>query len=388
MFSRNIISAHGALRARLYRRALTQRHASLSCALPTLMLCMNTQILAIDPETPDATLIARAAALLRDGALVAFPTETVYGLGANALDDEALGRIFEAKQRPRSDPIIAHIASSAQLYTLARDIPAVAARLADAFWPGPLTMILKRAEAVPDAIAEGRDTIAVRMPAHPVARALITAAGVPVGAPSANTFTRPSATTADHVKQDLFGRIAMILDGGPSTIGLESTVLDLTASAPRVLRPGGVTLEALRSVIPEVGFSPAYVSVTMGSDAPGQMLKHYSPRARVLLFRGAGDEQCLHALRERARSEAQRGARVGALLFDEDADLLADPAIVKHLGAIHDLEAVSQRLFASLRDLDAEGVDVILVRDPGRAGLGTALWDRLLRAAEGAVIDV
>jgi L-threonylcarbamoyladenylate synthase len=349
---------------------------------------MNTQILPIDPEAPDAAIIKRAAALLRDGALVAFPTETVYGLGANALDGEALGRIFEAKKRPRSDPIIAHIASMDQLETLTRDVPAIAAGLADAFWPGPLTMIFKRAETVPDAIAEGRDTVAIRMPAHPVARALLVAAGVPVGAPSANTFTRPSATTAEHVKQDLMGRIAMILDGGPSTIGLESTVLDLTASTPRVLRPGGVTLEALQGVIPDVSFSPAYVSITAGSDSPGQMLKHYSPRARVLLFRGADDERCLRVMRERAEAEAQRGTRVGALLFDEDADALGSSAIAKHMGRAQDLGSVGQHLFASLRDLDAEGVDIILVRDPGRAGLGAALWDRLLRAAEGAVIDV
>ncbi len=348
----------------------------------------STQQLSIDPTHPEPEGIAEAASLLRSGGLVAFPTETVYGLGANALDGQALGRIFVAKKRPKSDPIIAHIADLEQLKTLAVDIPDLAWVLAKKFWPGPLTLILRRAPEVPEIIAEGRDTIAVRMPAHPVARALLRAAQVPVGAPSANTFTRPSATTAAHVLQDLDGRIDMVLDGGPSTIGLESTVVDLSQTVPEVLRPGGIPLEALQAVAPKLVFTPRYVSEAEGSQAPGQMLKHYSPRARVLLLRGDDPEQLRQALQRISLEQHHQGYKTAALVADEDRHDF-DPAITVHtLGPAADMEHMGRELFAALRDLDDQGVEAIVVRDPGRSGLGTALWDRLLRAAEGQVIDV
>ncbi len=348
---------------------------------------MQTRLLNVDPDDPQPELIAAAARALLAGELVAFPTETVYGLGANALDADALGKIFVAKRRPTSDPIIAHIADLEQLDTLARDVPEIARILARQFWPGPLTLILKRAEAVPGIIAEGRDTIAVRMPAHPVARALLAAAAVPVGAPSANTFTRPSATRAAHVEEDLAGRIAMILDGGSATIGLESTVLDLTGPTPRVLRPGGVTLESLRAVVPDLELAPSYVSVSEGSQSPGQLLKHYSPRARLLLFHG-DETRVLDAMRQRAKEAMAMGQTVGLLVADEDATALEGTGDMQRLGPAGDLDAIGRRLFANMRELDARGVDLMLVRDPGRDGLGAALWDRLLRAAEGQLIEV
>jgi L-threonylcarbamoyladenylate synthase len=353
---------------------------------------METRVLTVDPEHPDPEALAEAARILRAGGLVAFPTETVYGLGANALDASALARIYAAKERPANDPIIAHIARTEQLDQLARDIPPAARRLADAFWPGALTLVLKRAPGIPDTIAAGRDTVAVRMPAHPLARALLQAVDLPIGAPSANTFTRPSATTAAHVLEDLDGRIDLVLDGGPTPIGVESTVLDLTGPSPVVLRPGGVTLEDLRAVLPETTLAPRYLTEDAGTDAPGQLLKHYSPRARVLLFTGSRA-----AIRERMQEEAQRlaaqGQAVGLLLAAEDAAAFkeaafADGTAVEVLGAEGDHAAISQRLFEALRALDRRGVDTILVRDFGREGLGAALWDRLLRAAEGRVIDV
>lgn len=351
-------------------------------------MAKHTQLITVDAQEPELDLIAAAATLLRAGELVAFPTETVYGLGANALDGDALAKIFVAKQRPTTDPIIAHIGDIAQLGELAREVPTVAAELAARFWPGPLTLILKRAPAVPGIIAEGRDTIAVRMPGHPVALALLQAAGVPVGAPSANTFTRPSATTAQHVLEDLDGRIAMVLDGGPATIGVESTVLDLSGGEPRVLRPGGVTVEALREMLPSVQLAPAYVSERDGSHSPGQMLKHYSPRARVMLFRGDDEERVRTAMSEAAHEEITRGTLVGALVMEDERDAL--PATVNRfaLGPGQDLEAAARSLFAGLRALDNAGVDIILVRDPARGGLGAALADRLLRAAEGHVVEV
>jgi L-threonylcarbamoyladenylate synthase len=351
-------------------------------------LARNTQHRVIDPQAPDADLIAEAAAILRRGGLVAFPTETVYGLGANALDAEALASIYRAKRRPAHDPIIAHIADAGQLATLARDLPPLAGVLAERFWPGPLTLVLKRAADVPDNIAKGLDTIAVRMPAHPVAQALLSAAGIPVGAPSANTFTRPSATTAAHVLEDLDGRIDMVLDGGPTTIGLESTVVDLSRDTPVVLRPGGVSLEALREVLPDIALAPSYLDEHTASRAPGQMLKHYSPRAALTLYTGRDGT----ATRERMFADAAAlqaaGQRAGLLLSEEDAAVYADEARIETLGSETALDAVGQQLFAAMRRLDRAGVDVILVRDLGRAGVGAALWDRLLRAAEGRFVDV
>jgi len=353
---------------------------------------METRVLSVDPQHPDAAALAEAARILRAGGLVAFPTETVYGLGANALDAEALARIYEAKQRPANDPIIAHIARVEQLDQLARDIPPAARALADAFWPGALTLVLKRAPGVPDSIAAGRDTVAVRMPAHPLARALLQAVDLPIGAPSANTFTRPSATTAAHVLEDLDGRIDLVLDGGPTPIGVESTVLDLTGPTPVVLRPGGVLLEDLQAVLPETTLAPRYLAEDAGTDAPGQLLKHYSPRARVLLLTGS-PAATLARMQEEVQRLAAQGLALGLLLAAEDAAAFADRgltdgAAVEVLGGEGDHAAISRRLFEALRALDRRGVDTILVRDFGREGLGAALWDRLLRAAEGRVVDV
>lgn len=349
---------------------------------------MQTQHLSIDPQAPDPAAIAAAASVLRNGGLVAFPTETVYGLGANALDARALASIYAAKQRPAHDPIIAHIARIEQLDILARELPSLARELAARFWPGPLTLVLKRAQGVPDNIAEGLDTIAVRMPAHPVARALLQAVGVPVGAPSANTFTRPSATTAAHVMEDLDGRIDMVLDAGPADIGLESTVLDLSREIPAVLRPGGVSMEALQELLPDLALAPSYLDEHTASRAPGQLLKHYSPRAALSLY--TGDTPA--TTRERMLSDAAvltaGGHSVGLLLSQEEASAYTGDAIVESLGSESALEAMGQQLFAAMRRLDAAGVDTILVRDYGRRGMGAALWDRLLRAAEGKVTRV
>ena len=348
---------------------------------------LRTRCITVDPAQPDAAVIDEAAALLRAGRLVAFPTETVYGLGANALDAQALRRIYVAKERPASDPIIAHIAATAQLPRLARDLPRCLEALAARFWPGPLTLILRRAAGVPAAIAEGRDTIAVRMPAHPVAQALLRAARIPVGAPSANRFTRPSATTAAHVLEDLDGRVDLVLDAGPASIGVESTVLDLTAGVPRVLRPGGVGIEALRELLPATELAPRFVSAATQSDAPGQMLRHYAPRARVTLYRGPEEARVLAAMASAMQALQDAGRRVGLLLASEDAPQLPAADAVVILASRDDLEGVSRRLFLALRDLDRAGVDAILVRDFGGGGLADAIHDRLLRAAEGRLVE-
>ncbi len=349
---------------------------------------INTRLIPVDPAQPDADVIAMAAALIREGKLVAFPTETVYGLGANATDETAVARIFVAKQRPTTDPIIVHIADKADLDRVAVDIPSTARLLADRFWAGALTIVLKRGANIPPNISAGMPTVAVRMPSHPVAQALIKAAGVPIGAPSANTFSRPSATTAQHVIADLFGRIDLVLDGGATTIGLESTVIDLTGDVATVLRPGGVTLEALRDVLPEVDVKTRYLGEDQAAASPGEMLKHYSPKARLMLYDG-NPLTVIPRMIDDITQEAVIGNRVGVLTVNEEADQFQAVGVeTVSLGSREDMAQIGLSLFAGLRELDARRVDVIFVRGYGREGLGAAIWDRLIRAAEGRIIRV
>ena len=348
----------------------------------------DTQLIAVDPLSPDEAAIARAADVLRHGGLVAFPTETVYGLGANAFNSLAVSHIFQAKGRPASDPLIVHVASTLQLTEVALDVPPLAWLLVAEFWPGPLTLVLRRGYDVPPSVSAGANTVAVRMPRHPVASALITAAQLPVAAPSANLFARPSPTTAQHVLEDLNGRVDLILDGGPTSIGIESTVLDLTGVTPRVLRPGGITLEQLQTAIPAITYTSQYLDEQATAAGPGMLLKHYSPRAEVVLFDGP-PAATLAELRAEVESALAAGRRVGLMVVDDDLPALRDlPVELAPLGPTADASEAAQRLFAALRSLDARGVDVIFARSLPRTGLGLAVWDRLVRAAEGRVIPV
>ena len=352
---------------------------------------VDTRVLAVDPAQPDPQAIGMAAAVIRSGGLVAFPTETVYGLGAHALNAAAARRIFVAKERPASDPLIVHIAAMEQLAQVAASVPELALRLAAHFWPGPLTLVLPRQPVVPNEVTAGGESVAVRMPSHPVALALIRAAQVPIAAPSANRFSRPSPTTAQHVLDDLRGRVNVVLDGGPTEIGLESTVLSLLSETPLVLRPGGVSLEELREVVPNVVMRQLTYNVELSGEvlaSPGMLTKHYAPRVPLLVFTGA-----LPRVHERLRGAAQQyineGKRVGALLPEEEQDLFgALPVQVVGLGAGADLATIGARLFAGLRELEHHDVDVILTRGFGSSGRGLAIGDRLLRASEGRVIDV
>lgn len=353
-------------------------------------LKMNTHVLHINPLQLDIEKITLAAACIQQGGLVAFPTETVYGLGANALDEAAVQKIFVAKERPSTDPLIVHIAELSQLDIVAINIPMLAYQLVEAFWPGPLTFVLPKHAQIPPNVCAHQDTVAVRMPSHPIAKALLTAANVPIAAPSANRFSRPSATTAQHVFLDLDGRIDFIIDGGTTEIGLESTVLDLTQTPPVILRPGGVTVEALRNFMPDVQFKSVHLRLedTPAAPSPGMLSKHYSPSASLYLFIGH-PERLLTQMHETAQQWMADGKKVGVLLAEEDAPRFASLSVEAiFLGRQANLQQIGYNLFAALRELDNRGVDVILVHEFERDGLGLAVWDRLLRAADGQIIRV
>lgn len=365
-----------------------------------------TRVVQVDADRPDPTAIADAAAIVRAGGLVAFPTETVYGLGAHALDAAAVARIFDAKGRPANDPVIVHVTDLAQAARVAAEIPEAAQQLAARFWPGPLTMILPKRSDVPALVTAGLATVGVRVPAHPVALALIGAAGVPIAAPSANRFSRPSPTCAQHVLDDLDGRVDLVLDAGATLVGVESTIVDLTVSPPVVRRPGGVSLQSLQQVLPSCqwGQTPyrdlRTVQNAGGEDAPqvapGQLLRHYAPRATLTLYEGSPDA-VVAALAADARRLAAAGQRVGLLAPEEDlmrlAPVIAAMAtngriVTRAYGARRDPARAAHELFASLRALDAEGVDVMLASRPEDADLGHAIRDRLTRAAEGRIKKV
>jgi L-threonylcarbamoyladenylate synthase len=353
---------------------------------------VTTELVAIDPVRPEEAKIEHAAALIRAGELVVFPTETVYGLGANALQASAVGGIFAAKGRPLHDPLIVHIADEATLADLTTAQPPDVQRLTRAFWPGPLTLILPRSSRVPSIVAAGLKTVAVRMPRHPVALALIRASGTVLAAPSANRFMHVSPTTARHVAADLGGRVPLILDGGPCSVGVESTVLDLCAPVPTILRPGGISLEALRSILPHVRLAARQV-VSASADAepmdaqrsPGQLLTHYAPSVPLLLFEGPAEAMRAEMLSE-LRRRREQNERTGVLIADEDVPLFEGRgALVRSLGSAANPEQVAATLFAGLRALEEAGVEVILCRSFDEHGLGLAIRDRLQRAASGKV---
>ena len=324
----------------------------------------------------DDASIRRAAALLRAGELVAFPTETVYGLGADALNGAAAARIFAAKGRPADNPLIAHIAGESGLAGLIAGEPCACARkLMRAFWPGPMTLIFPKSPRVPREVTAGLDTVAVRMPSHPVARALICAAQTPIAAPSANRSGRPSPTTAAHVLEDMEGRIPLILDGGPCEVGLESTVVDVTGARPRILRPGGVTLEMLEGVVGEVDVDEGVLhQLQAGSQArsPGMKYKHYAPKGEVTIVTGP------RAAQEIARLYDAADGRAAILAFSQ-ADYGAR--------RVYRLKNAPGELFAALRQLDEDGMETIYAEDVPTAGVGLAVMNRLMRAAAFRVVE-
>ena len=337
---------------------------------------MNTQLL---PAT-EASL-ALAARLLADGELVAFPTETVYGLGAHALDAEAVRGIFAAKGRPADNPLIVHIHDRSQLDDIC-EVNDLAIRLMDAFWPGPLTIILPRKAAVPDVVTAKLDTVAVRMPSHPVAMAMLKACNLPIAAPSANRSGKPSPTSAQHVFDDMDGRIPLILDGGESDVGLESTVISLVGEKPCILRPGGVTKAMLEGVIGPVDLAGSILRpLEKGEKAlsPGMMYKHYSPDGQVTLIEGE-ESAVVEALRRLYAHADSEGHRACVMCFTEHVETLAD-CHPHDIGSKADPAEVARRLFATLRALDDEQMDVIFSEVVPPEGVGLAVMNRLGRAA-------
>ena len=332
--------------------------------------------------------IETAGKLLKDGELVAIPTETVYGLAADALNGEAVANIFKAKGRPMDNPLIVHIADLSQVDDLVAFVPPVLEDLAKAFWPGPLTVILEKSDLIPDEVSAGLDTVAIRMPSHPVARAIIKAAGTPLAAPSANTSGMPSPTTAAHVLHDMDGKIAAVVDGGPCEVGVESTVLTLCTRVPRILRPGRVTPEDLFDVLGEVEVDDAVLGqLAEGAVAasPGMKYKHYSPKAEVYIVDGSAEGFAKY-VNEKVAERAAEEAAVAALVFDGEESLVN--CVTLPFGAEDDSLGQAEHLFDDLRRADELGVSDIYVRCPSAEGVGLAVMNRLLRAAEFRIINV
>jgi L-threonylcarbamoyladenylate synthase len=343
----------------------------------------ETLLLKVDSENPDPAKIQIAAQVIQKGGLVAFPTETVYGLGADALNPDAVLALFEAKKRPLDNPPIIHVANASEVYKLVQEVPKKAELLMKKFWPGPLTLVFKRSSIVPSVTVAGLDTVAIRMPKHKVALALIKQSSLPIAAPSANLAGKPSPTTAKHVYEDLNGRIDVILDGGATSIGVESTVVDLTVDPPMVLRPGGTSFEALKKVLGDVKLHPfvqAEEELPLEKiRSPGMKHRHYAPKAEVILVEGAV-AAVTSKIKELSQSYRLKGVKVGILATDEtQAAYKAD--VVKSLGSRFNLAVVAQNLFRLLREVDAENVDVIIAEGVPSEGIGLAIMNRLRKAS-------
>lgn len=345
----------------------------------------KTEIIKVDPLNPDPKALRRAAEEIRKGGLVAFPTETVYGLGADAFDPMAVLRIFKAKERPPDNPLIVHIAEIEQLGKLTKDVPYLARKLMEKFWPGPLTLVLPKKRGVPDEVTAGLATVAVRMPAHPVSLQLIRLAERPIAAPSANLSGRPSPTLAKHVIDDLYGRIDCIIDGGETPFGVESTILDLNRRPPVLLRPGPLAPEDLEGVIGKIAISEAAIAERPYeglAEAPGMRYRHYSPKAELILIEG---KKALKTFSETLEKLIAEGKRVGILTYEEHKKVYPKGAFVISLGSIENPYAIAHNLFSSLRKFDEEGVDVIVAEGLPQRGIFFAVNNRLRKASSSII---
>jgi len=350
------------------------------------MSYINTKILKIDPIHPESDKIKEAAEIIKKGGVVAFPTETVYGLGANALEEKAIEKIFLAKGRPQDNPLIVHIGSISQLQELVKSIPEQAHILMEKFWPGPLTLIFNRTDKIPDRITGGLPTVAIRMPSHSIALELIKQSGLPIAAPSANTSGKPSPTNALHVIHDLSGKIDMIIDGGNTGVGLESTVLDISGDVPTILRPGGVTIEDLLTVLPRVEYDKAIEmdNSNIIPKSPGQKYKHYSPDAKMVIVQG-NIEEITNKAKGLLREYEAQGLNVGIMATKQTHDTYKSGSILV-VGDRDYPETIAANLFYTLRKFDEMKVDIIIAEAVEEKGIGKAIMNRMRKAAGGKIV--
>ena len=353
---------------------------------------MITRIMDVSTEPINMEYISEASEILRKGGLVAFPTETVYGLGGDAKDKEASRKIYAAKGRPSDNPLIVHIARFSQLQEISKDLPENAKKLADAFWPGPLTMVVNKNEVIPYETTGGLDTVAVRMPNNPIALALIEESGCMIAAPSANTSGRPSPTKASHVYEDLSGKIDAILDGGAVDIGLESTIVDLTEDVVTILRPGYINMEMLKEVVGEVRIDPGIVyndkGTTSGAKpkAPGMRYKHYAPKGDLTIISG-DEDKVVAKINELTKAAIEAGSKVGIIATSETADRYSEGQILV-IGDRSDEGSIAHNLYDILRKFDELGVDLIYSESFATPKMGQAIMNRLLKAAGQKTLDV
>ena len=342
-------------------------------------------IFKVNPRNPQKNIIKKAAEIIKKGGLVVFPTETVYGLGANALNPKAVRKIFKAKGRSLNNPLIIHICQKKDLLFLAKNIPEEARFLAEKFWPGPLTLILEKKEIVPDEVTAGRKTVAIRMPAHKTALALIRASGVPIAAPSANLAGRPSPTDAGHALNDLGGKADLIIDAGQTRIGLESTVLDLTQKPFTILRPGEITKEQIEKIIGKIEiWRPGSQSVIK---SPGMKYRHYAPKAKLFLIEYDNVIGLTDVVRGLIQKHKKKGKKVGAMATKETSHLYNEADLVLSLGSRKNFKIIAKNLFKTLRLFDENKIDVILAESFSEKGLGQAIMNRLSKAAD-AVLKI
>ena len=349
---------------------------------------MDTKVVFMDEKDIDTIALQEAGAWIRKGELVAFPTETVYGLGGDALQADSARKIYEAKGRPSDNPLIIHISKWEDIYHICREIPVEAKKLADIFWPGPLTMILKKQDVVPKETTGGLDTVAVRLPSHPVARAFIEAAGGYVAAPSANVSGRPSPTLAKYVYEDMEGKIPMIIDSGIVGIGVESTIVDLTEGTPVILRPGSITKEMLQEVLGDVKSDVGMLTKPEGTapKAPGMKYRHYAPKGNLTIVSGDSADVVAY-INEASAAAAKEGKRTGVLCTQETMHLYQADSI-KCLGTRNDESTVAQGLYQILRECDDEGLEVMFAESFSTQGIGQAIMNRLLKAAGYQMVEL
>ncbi|MCD2493174.1 threonylcarbamoyl-AMP synthase [Lacrimispora sp. NSJ-141] len=349
---------------------------------------MITKVVKIDESNISREAVQEAGRILAGGGLVAFPTETVYGLGANGMDARAAAKIYEAKGRPSDNPLILHIARMEELEPLAAEIPEEARALASAFWPGPMTMILKKTAAVPYETTGGLETVAVRMPSHPVANGIISAAGVPIAAPSANKSGRPSPTKASHVIEDMDGKIDMIVDGGEVGIGLESTIIDVSEGIPTVLRPGYITMDMIRRITGRAELDKAsmgQMAPGVHPKAPGMKYRHYAPKAELTIFRGR-PETSAAAISAALKKAASEGKKAGVICTEESIGFYEAP-VKKCVGSRRDPETIAHNLYDVLRAFDEERVDCIFSESFEDNSLSGAIMNRLIKASGHRIVE-